>query len=60
MTDVKRILIIGHSADSTTARLRREDRAFAVTDDRGFIPFVSPVTSQLAAPARSAPEEGRA
>ena len=48
MTDVKRIFIISRGADYMIARPRREVHAFALTDDRGFISFASPVASQVA------------
>ena len=48
MTDVKRILIISRGDDYMIAGLRREGHAFALTDHRSFIPFASPVASQVA------------
>ena len=42
------MLIISRGADYMIAGPRREEHAFALTDDRGFIPFASPAASQVA------------
>lgn len=40
--------VLARAADYLLARFGREANAFARTDDRGFIPFVSPLASQTA------------